>query len=200
MAALTHGIDLGMTLIDTAEMYGDGGAEKVVARRSPRRRDDGVCGEQGVSAQRRDAKRPFLPASAACAACGIDCLDLYLLHWRGAVPLAETVDAFERLRADGKIARWGVSNFDTRTTCAELLALPAGRHCAANQVLYHLAERGIEWELLVWMRERALPRHGVFAARQGALVREPQAGGDRTQASAPRLRNLRWRGCCARQA
>src|SRR5439155_22436035 len=85
----------------------------------------------------------------------IEQLDLYLLHWRGSIPLAETVDAFERLRRAGKIARWGVSNFDGKDL-QELQKLPDAEHCATNQVLYHLAERGIEWALLPWMRARQM--------------------------------------------
>ncbi|MGH8801935.1 MAG: aldo/keto reductase [Casimicrobiaceae bacterium] len=154
VASLREGIARGLTLIDTAEMYGDGGAEEVVA--------------QALTGQRERCfvVSKVLPqhagASAAVAACerslarlGIDHLDLYLLHWRGRVPLAETVRAFENLRRDGRILRWGVSNFDV-DDMEELLALPGGTHCAANQVLYHLGERGIEWALIDWCRQ-----HGV---------------------------------------
>ncbi len=102
-----------------------------------------------------------------------DHLDLYLLHWRGSIPLAETVAAFERLRADGKIVRWGVSNFDT-ADMRELFGLAEGRHCATNQVLYHLAERGIEWELLPWLREHAIPVMAYSPLGQGALLRRPK--------------------------
>jgi aldehyde reductase len=101
---------------------------------------------------------------------GTDRLDLYLLHWRGRIPLAETIDAFERLRADGKILRWGVSNFDV-ADMRELFALAEGRRCATNQVLYHLAERGIEWELLPWMRERRIPLMAYSPLGQGTLLR-----------------------------
>ena len=101
---------------------------------------------------------------------GTDRLDLYLLHWRGRIPLGETVDAFERLRADGKILRWGVSNFDT-ADMRELFALAEGRRCATNQVLYHLGERGIEWELLPWLRERRIPVMAYSPLGQGALLR-----------------------------
>jgi diketogulonate reductase-like aldo/keto reductase len=102
-----------------------------------------------------------------------DRLDLYLLHWRGRVPLAETVDAFERLRAAGKIVRWGVSNFDT-ADMRELFALPEGRRCATNQVLYHLAERGVEWELLPWLRQRHIPLMAYSPLGQGSLLRKPK--------------------------
>jgi diketogulonate reductase-like aldo/keto reductase len=169
VAALRAGLDLGMTLIDTAEMYGDGGAERVVA--------DAIAG---------DRDRVFLvskvyPHNASAAGTKAACerslkrlrtdrIDLYLLHWRGRHPLAETVDAFERLRAAGRIVRWGVSNFDV-DDIDELLAIPEGEHCAANQVLYNLGERGIEFRL----RERCASHGIVMMAyspfHQGALLR-----------------------------
>ena len=154
-AALSLGFDLGMTLVDTAEMYAEGGAERVVARAIAGQRDrlfvvskvypHNAGRKSAISACERSLKR-----------LGTDRLDLYLLHWRGRIPLAETVAAFERLRADGKIVRWGVSNFDT-ADMRELFALAEGRRCATNQVLYHLGERGIEWELLPWLREHRIP-------------------------------------------
>jgi diketogulonate reductase-like aldo/keto reductase len=114
-------------------------------------------------------------AIAACEASlrrlATDRLDLYLLHWRGRVPLAETVTAFEALRRDGKIVRWGVSNFDVGDM-EELWALPDGRHCATNQVLYHLGERGIEWTLLPWMRARGMPLMAYSPLGQGDLLRQ----------------------------
>ena len=110
------------------------------------RRDDDVRRQQGVSAQRRGAQSAIAACERSLRRLATDRLDLYLLHWRGRIPLAETVDAFERLRRDGKILRWGVSNFDVGDI-DELLALPDGASCAVNQVLYHLGERGIEWSL-----------------------------------------------------
>jgi diketogulonate reductase-like aldo/keto reductase len=169
-AALTLGIEIGMTLVDTAEMYGDGGAEEVVARAIAGRRDrlfvvskvypHNAGRKSAISACERSLKR-----------LGTDRLDLYLLHWRGRIPLGETVDAFERLRAEGKILRWGVSNFDT-SDMRELLALPEGRRCMTNQVLYNLGERGIEWELLPWMREHGIPVMAYSPLGQGALSRK----------------------------
>jgi diketogulonate reductase-like aldo/keto reductase len=170
IAAIQRGIDLGMTLIDTAEMYGDGGAEEIVARAMVGRRDrlfvvskvypHNAGRKSAISACERSLKR-----------LGTDRLDLYLLHWRGRVPLGETLEAFERLRADGKILRWGVSNFDT-ADMRELFALAEGRHCSTNQVLYHLAERGIEWELLPWLRERRIPVMAYSPLGQGSLLRK----------------------------
>ena len=113
------------------------------------------------------------------------------------MPLGETVDAFERLRAAGKIVRWGVSNFDT-ADMRELFALPEGRHCATNQVLYHLAERGIEWELLPWLRERRIPVMAYSPLGQGALLRKPKLVAIARRAR--RHAGAEWRcaGCCAR--
>ncbi|HEX9301813.1 MAG TPA: aldo/keto reductase [Casimicrobiaceae bacterium] len=169
VAALTVGLDLGMTLIDTAEMYGDGGAEKVVARAIASRRDEAFVVSK-VYPHNAGRKSAISACERSLSRLGIERLDLYLLHWRGRVPLAETLDAFERLRTDGKIARWGVSNFDI-DDMRELFATRAGRHCATNQVLYHLGERGIEWELLSWMREHALPLMAYSPLGKGALVR-----------------------------
>ena len=144
--ALRLGLDLGMTLIDTAEMYGEGGAEEVVAEAVKGRRDDAFIVSKVYP---HNASR-----TGAIAACErslkrlkTDRIDLYLLHWRGSHPLADTVAAFERLKADGKIGAWGVSNLDT-DDMAELAGISAGKNCVANQVLYHLGSRGIEWDLL----------------------------------------------------
>jgi diketogulonate reductase-like aldo/keto reductase len=190
-AALALGFDLGMTLVDTAEMYGDGGAEEIVAQALAMRRDDlfvvskvyphNAGRKNAVSACERSLKR-----------LGTDRLDLYLLHWRGRVPLGETVDAFERLRSAGKILRWGVSNFDT-ADMRELFALAEGRHCATNQVLYHLAERGIEWELLPWLRERRIPLMAYSPLGQGSLLRKRKlAAIARDLGVTPAQLALRW--------
>ncbi|WP_285425949.1 aldo/keto reductase [Pseudomonas sp. efr-133-TYG-103a] len=149
--ALQTGIDLGLTLIDTAEMYGEGGAEEVVGQAIAGKRDQVVLVSKVYP---HNASRHGIPA-----ACGrslqrmkTDFIDLYLLHWPGSYPLEETVEAFERLREAGKIGRWGVSNFDV----SDLLDLnnPA---CATNQVLYNPQERGIEYDLLPWMQNVAMP-------------------------------------------
>ena len=174
-AALTLGVDLGMTLIDTAEMYGDGGAEKVVARAIEGCRDR-VFVVSKVYPHNAGRKSAVSACERSLARLRIERLDLYLLHWRGRIPLAETVEAFERLRTDGKIARWGVSNFDV-DDMRELYAIPDGRRCATNQVLYHLGERGIEWELVAWMRERALPVIAYSPLGKGTLVRNRKLAG-----------------------
>jgi diketogulonate reductase-like aldo/keto reductase len=146
VAALRLGIDLGMTLIDTAEMYGEGGAEKVVADAIDDQRD-GVFVVTKVYPH--NASRTELPKACerSLKRLRIDAIDLYLLHWRGDVPLEETVETFEKLRDAGKIRRWGVSNFDL-DDMKELFAIENGARCAANQVLYNLQHRQIEFDLL----------------------------------------------------
>jgi diketogulonate reductase-like aldo/keto reductase len=167
--ALALGIELGMTLVDTAEMYGDGGAEKIVARAiEGRRREVFVVGK--VYPHNAGRKSAISACERSLSRLRVEQLDLYLLHWRGRIPLAETVDAFERLIAAGKIARWGVSNFDV-ADLRELFALPEGRRCATNQVLYHLGERGTEWELQPWMRTHRLPLMAYSPLGKGALLR-----------------------------
>jgi diketogulonate reductase-like aldo/keto reductase len=146
VTALKLGIDLGLSLIDTAEMYADGGAEEVVAEALAGRRDD-VYLVSKVYPQNASRNGAVAACERSLRRLKTDHLDLYLLHWRGSVPLAETIDAFEHLKRDGKIGAWGVSNFDA-TDMAELAALTNGANCVVNQVLYHLGERGIEWDTL----------------------------------------------------
>jgi len=165
VAAIALGLDLGMTLIDTAEMYGDGGAEEVVGEAIAGRREQVfvVSKVYPHNASRRGAV-------AACKR-SLNRLDLYLLHWRGDIPLADTVDAFESLRRDGSIREWGVSNFD-RADMEELFALPGGAHCAANQVMYHLACRGVEWDLLPFCREHQVAVMAYSPVGRGRLLRD----------------------------
>ncbi len=169
-AALAQGLDLGMTLIDTAEMYGDGRAEDVVGQAIAGRRDE-VFLVSKVYPHNAGRRSAIAACERSLKRLATDRLDLYLLHWRGSIPLAETVAAFEQLRADGKILRWGVSNFDV-DDLAELWALPEGRRCATNQVLYHPGERGPEWALLPWMRARGMPLMAYSPLGQGALLRQ----------------------------
>jgi diketogulonate reductase-like aldo/keto reductase len=171
IAALRRGADLGMTLVDTAEMYADGGAERIVAQAFAGRRDD-VFVVSKVYPHHADARGVPAACERSLRRLATDRIDLYLLHWRGEVPLAETVDAFERLRTQGKILRWGVSNFDV-SDMDELLALPEGRHCAFNQVLYNLSERGIEWRLLQTCREHAITVMAYSPFGQGPLLAHP---------------------------
>jgi diketogulonate reductase-like aldo/keto reductase len=171
VAALKLGLDLGMTLIDTAEMYGEGGAEKVVGRAIAGRRDAVylVTKVYPHNAGRKDA---VAACERSLKRLGTDHLDLYLLHWRGEVPLAETLEAFTVLERAGKIRAWGVSNFDT-DDMKELWRLPSGKGCAGNQVLYNLTRRGIEWDLLPWCRERRLPIMAYSPIEQGRLLTRP---------------------------
>ncbi len=170
--ALRLGLDLGMTLIDTAEMYGDGGAEEVVAEALAGRRDAAFVVSKVLphNAGRR-ALRTALARSLRRLR--IDWIDLYLLHWRGSVPLAETVAALEAEREAGHIRAWGVSNLDTEDM-TELAALPAGAHCATDQVLYNPQARGIEFDLLPWCAARAMPVMAYSPVGQaGRLLRAP---------------------------
>ena len=168
ITALTIGLDLGMTLIDTAEMYGDGGAETIVGQTIAGRRDEAFLVSK-VYPHNAGRKNAIAACERSLKRLKTDRLDLYLLHWRGSIPLAETVDAFERLRRDGKIVRWGVSNFDGKDL-QELQKLPDAEHCATNQVLYHLGERGIEWALLPWMRAQQMPLMAYSPLGQGTLL------------------------------
>ena len=163
--ALNYGLDLGMTLIDTAEMYGEGGAEEVVAKVLKTRRD-----EVFLVSKVYPHNAPREGAQAACARSlkrlGTECIDLYLLHWPGGTPVAETVDGFERLVAAGDIRMWGVSNFDT-AEMEDLWSAPGGMTCATNQVLYNLARRGIEYDLLPWTQAKTLPVMAYSPLEQG---------------------------------
>jgi diketogulonate reductase-like aldo/keto reductase len=157
VAALRLGIDLGMTLIDTAEMYGEGRAEKVVA--------DAIDGQRDrvfvvTKVYPHNASRTELPKACerSLARLRIEIIDLYLLHWRGDVPLTETVETFEKLRSTGKIRRWGVSNFDVEDM-KELLAIKNGSACGANQVLYNLQHRQIEFDLMPFLNQRSTLNH-----------------------------------------
>lgn len=167
-AALRLGLDLGLTLIDTAEMYADGRSEKVVAEAVAGRRDEAFLVSK-VYPQNASRRAMAKSCDASLARLKTDRLDLYLLHWRGSTPLAETIEAFERLREAGKILRWGVSNLDV-DDMEEL----GPRECAANQVLYNPEARGIEFDLLPWCADRHLPVMAYSPVGQGgALLRHP---------------------------
>ncbi|ACP25778.1 putative aldo-keto reductase family protein [Sinorhizobium fredii NGR234] len=168
--SLQVGLDLGMTLIDTAEMYGNGGAEGIVGEAVRDRRDEAFIVSKVLPS---NASR-----SGTLAACerslrnlGTDRIDLYLLHWRGGYPLAETVTAFEELKKAGKILAWGVSNFDV-DDMKELQSVPDGSSAAANQVLYNLARRGIEYDLLPWCRDRGVPVMAYSPLDEGRLLHD----------------------------
>jgi len=165
--ALQTGLDLGMNLIDTAEMYGEGGAEEVIAKAIDGRRDDvflvskvyphNASREGVVKACERSLKR-----------LRTDCINLYLLHWRGQIPLNETLEAFQQLVDAGKIRHFGVSNFDT-DDMDKWWALNGGEKTTTNQVIYNLNRRGIEWDLLPWCEEKGIPIMAYSPLDQGAL-------------------------------
>lgn len=171
VAALQLGLDLGLTLIDTAEMYAEGGAEEVVGEALAGRREQAFVVSKVYP---HNASR--LGVAAACERSlrrlKTDHIDLYLLHWRGQHPLAETVAGFEALQRAGKIRDWGVSNLDL-DDMRELAAVPGGGACAANQLLYNLGRRGIEWDLLPWLRARGVPVMAYSPVEQARLLRQP---------------------------
>jgi diketogulonate reductase-like aldo/keto reductase len=166
--ALRHGLDLGLTLIDTAEMYGEGGAEEVVAQAIANRRSEAflvskvyphnASKEGAIAACERSLKR-----------LNTDYLDLYLLHWRGSIPLSETLEAFQTLQQAGKIRSYGVSNFDVEDL-EEASQLKGGKTIVTNQVLYNLMRRGIELNLLPWCRQRHIPIMAYSPIEQGRLL------------------------------
>ncbi|AWY40239.1 aldo/keto reductase [Pseudomonas putida] len=164
VAALRLGIELGMTLIDTAEMYAEGGAEHVVADAIDGQRDKVFLVSKVYP---HNASRQGIPQACerSLRRLNTDYIDLYLLHWRGQYPLEETVEAFERLRDAGKIGRWGVSNFDVDDM--QELGDP---DCATNQVLYNLESRGIEFDLLPWCQQRAMPVMAYCPIGQGGQM------------------------------
>ncbi|MFD4771837.1 aldo/keto reductase [Streptomyces niveus] len=166
--SLLLGLDLGLTLIDTAEMYGQGAAEELVGETLAGRRDEAflVTKVLPYNASRTDTVNA---CERSLKRLRTDRIDLYLLHWRGAVPLAETLEAFEDLLDAGKIRHWGVSNFDP-ADLRELAALPGGDAAATNQVLYNLTRRGIEYDLLPRSQETGVPVMAYSPVEQGRLL------------------------------
>ncbi|QRM55892.1 aldo/keto reductase [Sinorhizobium sp. BG8] len=167
--SLRAGIDLGLTLIDTAEMYG--GAENVVGEAVKGRRDD-VYIVSKVVPSNASSKGIVQACEGSLQRLGVERIDLYLLHWRGRHPLAETVEAFERLQEAGKIGAWGVSNFDV-DDMEELREVRGGGAVATNQVLYNLARRGIEFDLLPWSESAGVPVMAYSPFDEGRLLSEP---------------------------
>ena len=159
--ALRRGIELGMTLIDTAEMYAEGGAEHVVGEAIQGQRDS-IFLVSKVYPHNANREGVLQACDRSLSRLRTDRIDLYLLHWRGRTPLSETVEAFETLREQGKILHWGVSNFDVD----DMLDLADDR-CAANQVLYNLEERGIEFDLLPWCQRQQMPLIAYCPVGQG---------------------------------
>lgn len=169
IASLQHGIDLGMALIDTAEMYGEGASEKLVGEAIRGRREQ-VFLVSKVYPHNAGRKAAQAACERSLRRLGIECLDLYLLHWRGSEPFAETIAAFETLKAQGKIRHWGVSNLDTEDL-QEWVDTPGGAGVAVDQVLYNLTRRGIEWDLLPWCQTRRIPVMAYSPIEQARLLR-----------------------------
>lgn len=170
-AALSRGIDLGLTVIDTAELYGDGRSERLVGEVIAGRRDE-VFLVSKVRPENASEMKMMLACEKSLERLGVDRIDLYLLHWEGRVPLEETVDAFQELVDEGMIARWGVSNLDLRAM-ERLIDIDGGADCAANQLLYNLGSRGVEFDLLPWMQARDMPMMAYSPLGRGGLLEHP---------------------------
>ncbi|MDB6068667.1 MAG: aldo/keto reductase family protein [Pedosphaera sp.] len=168
LATLHLGFDLGVTLVDTAEMYGDGLAEQLVGEAIEGRRDE-VFLVTKILPHHADRRQASIACEGSLRRLGTDRIDLYLLHWRGEVPLAETLAAFMELQKEGKIRYYGVSNLDI-DDMKELWWLPGGSNVATDQVLYNLAHRGIEWELLPWLREHRIPVMAYSPIQRAGLM------------------------------
>jgi diketogulonate reductase-like aldo/keto reductase len=168
LAALRLGLDHGLTLIDTAEMYGDGRSESLVGEAIAGRRDR-VFLVSKVLPQNATRGGTISACEKSLQRLGTDRIDLYLLHWRGSVPFAETLEALVKLQADGKIRHYGVSNLDL-AGMQELLPLKGGAGVSTNQLLYNLTRRGIEWDLLPWLRAKRIPVMAYSPLEQGQLV------------------------------
>lgn len=168
--ALTAGIEAGMTLIDTAEMYGNGKAEELVGRVIAGTNRSRLFLVSKVYPYNAGRSHIFKSCENSLKRMGTDYLDLYLLHWRGSVPLSETVACMEQLKKEGRIRRWGVSNFDI-DDMEELWSVPGGKNCEVNQVLYHVASRGIEYSLLPWMSEHEVKLMAYCPLAQAGSLR-----------------------------
>ncbi len=166
--ALRYGLALGLSLIDTAEMYGEGGAEEVVAQAISNRRSE-VFLVSKVYPHNASKQRAIAACEGSLKRLNTDYLDLYLLHWRGSVPLSEALEAFQTLKAAGKIRDYGVSNFDVEDM-EEAVHLAGGEAIATNQVLYNLTRRGIELNLLPWCGTQGIPLMAYSPIEQGRLL------------------------------
>jgi diketogulonate reductase-like aldo/keto reductase len=174
IATLRMGLDAGATLIDTAEMYGDGRSEELVGEAIAGRRD-GVFLVTKVYPHNASKKGVPTACERSLQRLGTDRIDLYLLHWRGSVPFAETIGAFEALKKAGKVRHYGVSNLDL-SDMKEWWKLKDGANCAASQLLYNLTRRGIEFDLLPWLRERKVPVMAYSPIEQARLARDRRLG------------------------
>jgi diketogulonate reductase-like aldo/keto reductase len=171
VASIRLGIDLGMTVIDTAEMYGDGAAEALVGEAIVGRRSEVFLIDK-VLPHHATRVGSVRACEASLGRLGVDYVDLYLLHWRGRIPLVETIEGFAQLKLDGMIRHWGVSNFDT-DDMIELLGVPGGDEVQANQILYNLTRRGPEYALLPWLAQHGIPTMAYSPIEQGRLLDHP---------------------------
>jgi len=172
IATLRLGLDLGITLIDTAEMYGEGKAEELIGEAIAVRRDEAFLVSK-VYPHNATRKGAVASCERSLKRLRTDRIDLYLLHWRGSVPFAETMEAFMTLQKAGKIRHYGVSNLDLEDM-QELWSVPGGKGVATDQLLYNLTRRGIEWDLLPWLRKRRIPVMAYSPIEQARLVRNPK--------------------------
>ena len=168
VAIIREAVDLGVKLIDTAEMYGDGGAEEAIAEAIAGRRD-GLFIVSKVYPHNASRKGVVAACERSLKRLRTGQLDLYLLHWPGQYPIAETLEAFMKLKEAGKIRNYGVSNFD-EDNLEEAWAVPGGKEIASNQLLYNLSRRGIEWDVLPWLRERGIPTMAYSPLEQARLL------------------------------
>jgi diketogulonate reductase-like aldo/keto reductase len=171
IATVAQAVDIGLRVIDTAEMYGAGAAERIVGAALKNGRRDRAFVVSKVLPTNASRRSAIEACERSLVRMQVDRIDLYLLHWRGATPLAETVDAFDRLQQDGKIVRWGVSNFDL-DDMQELHTLPNGPACATDQVYYSASHRGIEFDLVPWLAARRMPVMAYCPLDEGRLAKD----------------------------
>jgi len=191
IATISLGLDLGITLIDTAEMYGEGKAEELVGEAIAGRRDEAFLVSK-VYPHNATRKGTVAACERSLKRLRTDRIDLYLLHWRGSVPLAETMEAFMALHKSGKIRHYGVSNLDL-DDMKQLWSVPGGNGVEANQLLYNLSRRGLEWGLLPWLRKRRIPVMAYSPLEQATLVRNAElAGFARHHGMTPAQAALAW--------
>lgn len=171
VASIRLGVDLGMTVIDTAEMYGNGAAETVVGEAIAGRRGEVFLVDK-VLPHHASRAGTVRACKGSLARLGIDYIDLYLLHWRGSIPLAETIEGFAELKQNGMIRHWGVSNFDV-DDMVELFGVPGGDEVQANQILYNLTRRGPEYALLPWLAQHQITPMAYSPIEQGRLLEHP---------------------------
>jgi len=171
VASIRLGVDLGLTVIDTAEMYGDGAAEVLVGEAIAGRRKEVFLVDK-VLPHHATRAGTVRACEASLGRLGVDYLDLYLLHWRGSIPLVETIQGFAELKREGKIRHWGVSNLDL-DDMVELTAVPGGDEVQTNQILYNLTRRGPEYALLPWLAQHGIPTMAYSPIEQGRLIESP---------------------------